>query len=348
MTIKFFNPAKEFKLHEKEYTKEWKRVRSNGDLILREDVENFEKNLSKFVGVKYGVGVNSGTDALFIALKALGVGKGDRILVPSHTFVATVQVVQQVGAIPVLYDMDSIFEMTAGVKGIIVAHIAGEITGDMKLLKKIAKQENMFIIEDSCQALGAVQYGKKAGSFGDIGCFSFYPAKVLGCPGDAGMLVTNSKKIYDFAIEFRNHWKKDYSQWGINSRLDNVLASELNIKLKRLPKTLKRREQIAKMYLKGLKEVMLPKDTKGRIWQDFIIRVPSILRDELYEYLKKEEIETMKNEYPMPVKKGNISIEYESQSLRLPINEVLTDKEVKHIIKKINLWTTKYGIQKNQ
>jgi dTDP-4-amino-4,6-dideoxygalactose transaminase len=335
MTIKFFNPAKEFKLHEKEYTKEWKRVRSNGDLILKKDLEAFEKNFAKFIGVKYAVGVNSGTDALLVALKALGVGPGDKILVPSHTFVATVQVVQQLGAIPVLYDMDSIFEVSEGVKGIIVAHIAGDICGDMRILKKIAKQEKMFIIEDSCQALGAVQYEKKAGSFGDIGCFSFYPAKVLGCPGDAGALVTNNKEVYDFAMEFRNHWKKDYSQWGINSRLDNVLAAELNIKLKRLPKTLKRREQIAKLYLKGIKAIeILPRNNKGRIWQDFIVKTPK--RDELYDYLKKEGIETMKNQYPMPIKKCPLSKEYESQTLRLPINEVLTDNEVKYIIKKIN------------
>lgn len=335
MKIKFFNPSKEFKLHEKEYTKEWKRVRSNGDLILREDLEKFEKNFAKFVGVNYAVGVNSGTDALFIALKALGIGAGDKVLVPSHTFVATVQVVEQVGAIPVLYDMDSIFEISKGVKGIIVAHIAGNITGDMKLLKKIAKKENMFVIEDSCQALGAVQDDKKAGSFGDIGCFSFYPAKVLGCPGDAGALVTNNKKIYEFAMEFRNHWKKDYSQWGINSRLDNVLAAELNIKLKRLPKTLKRRGQIAKLYLKGLKAIeILPRKTEGRIWQDFIIKTDK--RDELYDYLKEEAIETMKNEYPMPCGKCPMAKEYESKTLRLPINEVLTDNEVKYIIKKIN------------
>jgi len=333
--IRFFNPSREFKLHEKEYTKEWKRVRRNGSLILREELESFEKNFAKFVGVKYAIGCNSGTDALLVALKALGVGPGDKILVPSHTFVATVQVVQQVGAIPVLYDMDSIFEVTEGIKGIIVAHIAGNITVDMKLLKKIAKKENMFVIEDSCQALGAVQYDKKAGSFGDIGCFSFYPAKVLGGPGDAGALVTDDKNIYDFAIQFRNHWKKDYSQWGINSRLDNVLASELNIKLKRLPKTLKRREQIAKLYLKGIRAIeILPRNTKGRIWQDFIVKTPK--RDELYDYLKKEGIETMKNEYPMPIKKCPLSKEYESKTLRLPINEVLTDNEAKYIIKKIN------------
>lgn len=346
MNIKFFNPAKEFKLHEKEYTREWTKVRSKGNLILREELEAFEMSFAKYVGIKYACGCNSGTDALLMALKAIGIGKGDKVLVPSHTFVATVQVVEQIGAMPVLYDMDSIFEVPLGTKAIMVAHIAGEINGSMKVLKKIAKETGIYIIEDACQALGAVQDGKKAGSFGDIGCFSFYPAKVLGCPGDAGALVTNNKKIRDFVLEYRNHWKKDYSQWGINSRLDNVLASELNIKLKRLPKTLKRREQIAKMYLKGLKGIKLPRNVKGRIWQDFVVRTPK--RNELYDFLKKEGIETMKNEYPMPCVKLPLAKNYESETLRLPINEVLTDKEIKYVIEKINTWTTKFGTKKNQ
>jgi len=161
----------------------------------------------------------------------------------------------------------------------------------------------------------------------------------LGGPGDGGMLTTNRKDVYDFAIEYRNHWKKDYSQWGINSRLDNLLAAELDIKLKRLPKTLKRREQIAKMYLKGIKGVYLPNNTKGRVWQDFIIGTNR--RDELYQFLFKQGIETMKNEYPMPCGKLPMAKEYESRTLRLPINEVLTDKEVIYIIKKINEF---YGV----
>ena len=334
MKIAFFNPGQEFKSNQKEYTQNWLRVRKAGDLILRKDVEDFEKRMAKYVGVKYAVSCNSGTDALFIALKALGIKEGDEVLVPSHTFVATVQVVNQVGATPILYDMDNMIAVTKNTKAIMVAHIAGEITGNMDKLLAIAKKENIYVIEDACQALGATQFGKKAGSFGIAGAFSHYPAKILGGPGDGGTLVTNSEKVRDYAIEYRNHWKADYSRWGINSRMDNVIASELNIKLARIKDTLKKREKIAKRYLKNLRGVFLPKDIKDRVWQDFIIRTKN--RDELYSKLKEMGIETMKNEYPMPCGKLPKAMLYESETLRLPINEVLKDKEVSYIIRCIN------------
>lgn len=337
MIIKFFQPGKEFRLHKKEYVKNWIKVRESGNLIMKDELKVFEKNFAKFLGVKYAIGCNSGTDALFISLKALGIQPGKKVLVPSHTFVATAQVVAQVGAIPVLYDMDLEIAIDKETVGVIVAHIAGEINVRMEGIRDKCEELGLFLIEDACQSLGAVQGKKKAGSFGDTGCFSFYPAKILGGPGDGGMLVTNRKDIKEFAEEYRNHWKKDYSQWGINSRLDNVIASELNLKLKRLPKVIARRAEIAKMYLKGINDSYgLPKNRPGRVWQDFILGVGMGTRDLLYEYLKKKGIETMKNEYPFPIEKRYQSLHYESSTLRLPINEVITNKEVKYIIKSIN------------
>lgn len=339
--IRFFNPGLGYRKHKAEIDAEIERVLTAGDLILRKDVEDFEQNLADFVGVKYAVGLNSGTDALYLALKAAGIGPGDKVITSSHTFVATVQVIELCGATPVLRDMND-GVLIGGAKAIIPCHIAGEFEfntadhgpGSMEEIVKIAHRDGAIVIEDACQALGAMQGGKAAGSFGLAGCFSFYPAKILGAYGDAGALVTNDENVYNEVKELRNHYKKDYSKWGINSRLDNLQAAILNIKMKYLPEVLARRQKIAEMYTDKLIWPRTPKHTKGRVWQDYIIQCAR--RDKLYEYLKDKGIETMKNEYPFPITKGPKSVHFESQSLRLPINENLTDEEVNEIIDAIN------------
>ena len=336
--VRFFNPGKEFTIHQKEYVDEYIKTRTSGDLILRGALESFETNMAKYLGVKHAIGVNSGTDALFISLKALGITTGDRVLVPSHTFVATAQVVNQLGAIPVLYDLGEIVGDTEGIKAIIPAHIAGKF--DMNMIG-----HPIPVIEDACQALGAEYDGQKAGTFGATGCFSFYPAKILGSPGDAGMIVTNSDAIDSFARGYRNHCKGFNSLWGINSRLDNVWAAELDIKLGRIDELLDRRKEIAEMYLNGIGgRAELPTNEEGRVWQDFIIRTTR--RDELFEYLKENGIETLKNEYPFPIEKKNCpkSISYEAETLRLPIDPVLTNEEINYIIKTINTFDVKYYV----
>lgn len=336
MPVRFFNPGFGYNKIKQEVDQEMQRVLSEGKLILQKDGEDFEKALAEFCGSKYAVALNSGTDALYLSLWAIGIQRGDEVLVPSHTFVATAQVVAQLGAIPVLYDMDLKFThlITEKTKAIIPAHIAGEISGDMNELLEIAKTHNLVVIEDACQALGAIQHGKKAGTFGLTGCFSFYPAKILGAYGDAGGLVTDDVELYNTIKELRNHCKGRTELWGINSRLDNIQAAVLNIKLKYLPQTLKIRQNIAEMYLNNLKGVELPLNVEGRVWQDFIIQTQK--RDELYGYLKAKGIETMKNEYPMPILKSMQSVVYESETLRLPINENLTDEEVMEVINAIN------------
>ena len=345
-TVKFFNPAKEYQLHRDEYLKAFDQVRSSGRLVgvNHQEILEFEKAFAEYVGVRYAVGTNSGTDSLYIALKAIGIKQEDEVILPSHTFVATAQVVAQLGATPILMDSFSKEELhekvNANTKAIIIAHIAGEITVDIDLVKSFG----LPIIEDACQALGATQNGKKAGSFGKVGAFSFYPAKILGGPGDGGALVTDDEEIYKFAKEYRNHWKSDYSKWGINSRLDVVLAKELLIKLKRIDKTLARRQKIAEMYIDGLKdikEITLPNNIPNRSWQDFIIRCVQGERDELYQYLKANGIETMKNTYNFPIPKLPKSVEYEKSTLRLPCNEVLEDEEILYVIEKIKTFYEK-------
>lgn len=336
MSVRFFQPGKAYQLYKDEYDEAISDVLSRGDLILRNDVDEFEKALADFCGTKYAIGLNSGTDALYLALWAHGIGPGDEVLVPSHTFVATAQVVAQLGAKPVLYDLGGPVShlVTPNTRAIMPAHIAGKFEGDMNDVMEFAKNHNLIVIEDACQSLGAVQHGKKAGTFGVAGAFSFYPAKILGAFGDAGGLVTNDEWLYNEVKELRNHYKTTGEKWGINSRLDNLQAAVLNLKIARLPETLKRREEIAEIYLNSLTGVGLPPREEGRVWQDFIVTTPK--RDELYTYLKEKGIETMKNEYPFPIPKGPRSVQFEKESLRLPINEVLTDEEVMEVINAIN------------
>ncbi len=329
MKVRFFNPALSYLKHKAEFDSEIQRVLSAGDLILRDDVEKFEENLAKFVGTKYAVGLNSGTDALYLALKVLGVGKGDEVIVPSHTFVSTIQVIVQCGATPVLVDMDGKFEITTKTKVILPVHIAGEVQEI-----KVPAYEDLYLVEDACQALGAVKNPTSSAQ-----CWSFYPAKILGAFGDAGALTTNDENIYNEVKELRGHYKKDYSKWGINSRMDNLQAACLNIKLKYLPEVLARRKEIAEIYLKELKGVGLPNNQEGRVWQDFIIRTEK--RNELYQFLKEQGIETMKNLYPFPIPKLPLSLKYEAETLRIPCNENLKDSEVEYVIEKIKEWTTK-------
>lgn len=302
------------------------RVLVKGDLILREDVDLFEENLAKYVGTKYAVGLNSGTDAIFASLKALGIGRGDEVIVPALTFKATAGAVVSTGATPVLVDLDESWEkyVSMKTKAMIPAHIAGEVSEWWT--------DDFPVIEDACQALGAVK------PMGITQCWSFYPAKILGAYGDAGGLTTNDKDIADEVRDMRNHYKGSNKAFGFNSRLDNIQAAILNVKFKYLPYTLMRRQEIADMYSERLKELplKLPHQQEGRVWQDYIVVTER--RDELYDFLKKEGIETMKNEYPFSEEypKPIRSMVFEKQSLRLPINEVLTDVEIGSVIQKIH------------
>lgn len=335
--VKFFNPGLGYKLNKQKIDSEMQRVLSAGDLILRKDVEDFEQNLCDYLGVKYAVALNSCTDALYLALRALKIGQGDEVIVPARTFVASVQVIVQVGAKPILYDLDTDISTLVNekTKAIIPVHIEGAIDTHFEQILELSKSKNIPIIEDSAQAFGAVYKDKMAGSFGVAGCFSFYPAKTLGAYGDAGALVTNDEEMCKYVKDCRNHFKDDARDWGINSRLDNLQAAILNVKFAQYPQALERRKEIAEAYHATLEMLPLtvPTHTEGRIWQDYIIRTED--RDELYQYLKNLGIETLKNNYPFPIPKLPESQKYEDETLRLPCNELLTDDEVHEVISAI-------------
>lgn len=295
---------------EREINKAIKRVLSRGDLILRSDVEKFEKKLANFVGTRYAIGLNSGTDALFLSLKAAGIGRGDEVITVSHTFVATISTIVQCGATPVLIDIKEDFLMnvekiekviTKKTKVILPVHLNGRLC-EMEKLMSTARKHNLIVIEDVAQALGASFKGKMAGSFGLTGCFSFYPAKILGTFGDGGAVTTNNSEIAKTVRLLRDHGQRTKTEivcYGFNSRLDNLQAAILNVKLKYLPKWIRRRRKIAKIYTEGLSkipEIKLPpffdSDPKRLdVYQNYVIRAKK--RDNLFKYLRKRGIETL-------------------------------------------------------
>lgn len=321
MKVPFVNYGLQYNNLKEEIDKAIEKVLTGGGLILRKDVVEFEKKLADFVGAKYAVGLNSGTDALFLSLKAAGIGKGDEVITVSHTFIASISAIVQSGAAPILVEVGEDFLMdiekvkeaiTPKTKAVIPVHLNGRMC-DMERLMALAKEHNLIVIEDTAQALGAKFTEKKAGSFGLTGCFSFYPAKVLGCFGDGGAVVTDDPKIAEKIRLLRDQGQKTKTEiicYGWNSRLDNLQAAILNVKFKYLPERIKRRREIAGIYNKRLSDisgVKLPPapDSNSEhfdIYQNYVLRVlrPNFgsdgrgeKRDELFEYLKEKGVETL-------------------------------------------------------
>ena len=339
-SVRFFDPAKGYFKIKPEMDAVIQDVLARGDLVLRGDLEDFERNLAAYTGKKHAIGVNSGTDALYLSLWALGIGVGDEVIVPSHTFVATVQVVEQLGATPVLIDcnddllMQHTIQRTTRTKAIMPVHLTGDVVRPYTGFADDMKKWGIHVIEDAAQALGAQGVG-----YGITQCYSFYPAKILGAYGDAGAITTDDDELAEELRNLRHHYKKDYSKWGINSRLDNLQAAVLNVKLKYLGESQLRRAQIAYKYrdaFKDITDLRLPEYSEGRVWQDYVIRFTSAnQRDSAYTWLKNCGIETMKNEYPFPIPKLPNSLKIEAETLRIPCNDVLDDDEVEYVIKNV-------------
>jgi len=353
MKVPFVNYILQYKNLESEIDQAIKEALLAGDLILREDVERFEKNLASFLNVNYAVGVNSCSDALRFSLQAVGIKEGDEVITVSHTFFATIEAIHHVGAKPVLVDVGEDFLMdmdkveqaiTTKTKAIMPVHLNGKIC-DMEKLMKIAQKHNLIIVEDAAQALGAELNNKKAGSFGATGCFSFYPAKLLGCLGDGGAVVTNDKGIADKICFLRNHGQENKTKitlYGYTSRLHNLQAAVLNVKIKYLSQWIKRRRAIADIYFQGLsniKEIKLP---LSDVWQNYVLRAEK--RDELFTFLKSKGIETLIKD-PIPNHRqedlglSHFKLPYTEQLaqkvISLPMYPELTDEQVEQVINSI-------------
>ena len=351
-----------YKRHKKEILKAIDKCFSLGNFVLRKDVLEFERKLAKFVGVKYAVGVNSGTDALKLSYKVLGCGSGDEVITVGHTFISSIEEIVHLGAKPILIDVrdDGLMDVsqiekaiTKKTVGIVPVHLSGKVC-DMDEIMRIAKKYKLWVVEDACQALGAYWGDRKAGSLGDTGCFSFLSPKTLGGAGDGGGIVTDDRKLYEKLLLMRNHWNITQGAlhgvqpkapkimgWGYNSRLDNIQAAVLNVKFKYYPAMLRRRREIGMMYNKGLKNLpcVLPTQQPKQIYQEYIIKVKDMWK--LKKYMDKKGVELLIRDTIPNHKLKGLGMEYfnlpvteriAGESVRLPIYPELTDKEVKYII----------------
>lgn len=338
-------------------------VLKNGNFILGKEVTEFEEKFAKYNKVKYCVGLASGYDAITLSLKALGIGGGDEVITVANTYIATVFPIMAVGAKPVLVDMDHSTYLididkqekaiTKKTKVIIPVHLFGRPCRMDKILK-IAKKHRLFVIEDAAQAHGASISGKKCGTFGDIGAFSFYPGKNLGALGDGGAVVTNNKKLYEKIKMMRDvgQIKKYYHEnFGYNSRLDTIHAAALSVKLDKLDKWNKKRVGIAKLYNKllvGVGDIITPGIMGKPYFENFhLFVIQTEKRDLLIKYLESRGIHCGIH-YPIPIhlqnavkslgySKGDFpeTEKFAKSILSLPMYPQLKVKEVREICKNI-------------
>lgn len=306
--VRYVDYPAQFKSMDQEIMGTIRTILSNGDLMLRQQLRDFEANLASFVGAQYAVGTSNCTDAMHLSLRAAGIGSGDEVITVSHTFVATVAGIHHAGATPVLVDIGEDHNIntklveqaiTPSTRAIIPVHLNGRLC-DMGKLMEITEEAGLLIIEDAAQALGASFQGKKGGSWGLAGCFSFYPAKLLGAFGDAGAVVTNKESMANAIRELRDHGRTldgDISGWSFNCRLDNLQAALLDLKLKRVPEWIARRRELASVYhheLSNIEQLELPPRPVERgdyfdVFQNY--EVEAVDRDQLVEHLKRNGVE---------------------------------------------------------
>lgn len=286
---------------------------SNGQYILGPRVSEFEKKIADYYGVSEAVGVASGTDAIHLSINALGIGEGDEVITTPFTFFATVEAILYTGARPVFVDVEQdTFNMDAGqieakitdkTRAILPVHIFGQMA-DMEEISKIAKRHGLKVIEDCAQSFGANLNGKKAGSFGNTGCFSFYPSKNLGGYGDGGIIILNDTKIADKVRKLRNHGSKSsyiHENVGFNSRLDEIQAGILLVKLKYIDEYNIARRQKAALYTELLSDkVKCPVEKKGayHVFHQYTIR--SNKRHEIQKRLRDKRVSSVVY-YPVPL-----------------------------------------------
>ncbi|MBU3930696.1 DegT/DnrJ/EryC1/StrS family aminotransferase [bacterium] len=356
MKVPFMDFTRIHKPLKKDFQNAFNVTTDKGDFILGSPVAEFENHFASFCGCRYAIGVGSGTDALYLSLLALGVGPGDEVITAANTFIATVLAISYTGARPVLVDVNpktyniDIAGMEKAItnktKVLLPVHLYGSIA-DMDEIKNIADVRGLKIIEDACQAHGALYKGKRAGAMGDAGCFSFYPAKNLGAFGDGGMIVTDNSAIVEKARLLRNYGsvKKYYHDIkGFNSRLDTLQARLLDIKLPSLAGWNESRRRAADVYVKELASAgcVVPEvsDDRQDVYHLFIIRTAK--RDQLQAFLKERGVDTGIH-YPIPIHKteafkelggrGAFSIteKYAAEILSLPMFPGITDEEILYV-----------------
>ena len=355
------NLGRQFSLHSKEYEDKAVEVLRSGWYILGKEVEEFEKEWAEYIGSKYCVGLASGLDALWISFRLLDIKEGDEVIVCANAYIACVMGITMNGATPIFVepdeydniDADKIEEaITDKTKAILAVHLYGQAC-DMTKIMNIANKYNLRVVEDCAQSHGNHWEGKTAGTFGDIGCFSFYPSKGCGAFGDAGCIVTDSEELANKFKVYRNYGsQKRYHNEvvGTNSRLDEMQAGLLRVKLKHLDEFNAERCRIAERYLNEIKNdlITFPKVREGAdsTWHQFVIHTS--YRDELKAYLEERGIGTLIH-YPIPPhlseayqylgkKRGDypISEKFADEVLSLPMYNGMTADEIQTVIDAIN------------
>lgn len=351
----------EYELKE-ELESAFQRVLQHSWYIEGEEDARFEQAFASYLGVKHCVGTGNGLDALMLALRALGIGPGDEVIVPSNTYIATALAVTYVGATPVLVEPDIRYyninpkliekKINAHTKAIMPVHLYGQAC-DMDPIMAIAKEHHLYVVEDCAQAHGAMYKGRKVGTFGDAAGFSFYPGKNLGALGDAGCVVTNDEALAAKVRSLGNYgsdYKYHHIYQGVNSRLDELQAAFLSAKLTILDKMNENRNAIAQRYLSEVKnpEIVLPEVMQDNypVWHIFAVRCER--RAELEEYLHQEGIGTNKH-YPIPMhqqvcyqdapfasERYPIAEEISATELSLPMYYGMTEEEVSAVIAALN------------
>ena len=303
--ISQFDLKKEYALLENEIQGKLNEVFSKTNFIGGDNVQSIEENIANYIGVKYAISCNSGTDALHFALKSFGIGKGDEVITTPFTFISTIEAIMYLGAKPIFVDIDLksynineneiLKKITKKTKAILPVHLFGNPINVNNIKDKI-NNNSIKIIEDCAQSFGSGINCQRVGSIGDIGCFSFYPTKNLGCYGDGGMVTTNSQESYETILKLRNHGSsKRYHHdiIGYNSRLDEIQAAILNVKLKYIDQFNLMRAKLASIYndnLKGHKEIMLPNKNKNAFHVYHQYTINSKNRNKIKEELEKNNI----------------------------------------------------------
>lgn len=338
---------------------EWKKLTDTSEYTLGPKVEEFERNFASFVGAKYCISTNNGTDALILALKSLGITAGDEVITVPNSFYATTGAIVACGAKPIFIDVDSRYQMNAQLiesaitkktKAILPVYWGGA-SPDMTTIVEIARINNLFVIEDACMGIGGRHQGISPGRYGDIGAYSMHPLKSLNVMGDGGMLTTDNTDLYNWMIEYRNHGMTDrdhIARWGVNIRLQPLQAIVANLELPKIDKIVRDRNENAKYFDIALKQLSSKVTTPKRVANDVetysLYMVLCKERDNLIKYLREKKIDA-KIHYPIPLhlQEAALNLGYEEGSfpvaedqaykiLTLPVHQYLKETQLKYVI----------------
>lgn len=352
-----------FYKYQQEFEEAALRVLRSGWYIMGKELEKFESAFAKYCGAEYALGIGNGLDALTLACRAVGIGEGDEVFVQGNTYIASVMGISINGATPVFIEPNEFYQLdetkleeklTDKTKAVLVVHLYGH-AAKMDAITEFCKKHNLKLIEDCAQSHGSCYEGKMTGTFGDIGCFSFYPSKNLGCFGDGGAIITSNPEYYEKIKMLRNYGSKVRyynDEVGMNSRLDEIQAALLSVRLSHMEELTEERKQLAAYYMDNIhnEKIILPqvRDGADHVYHQFVIRTKT--RDDLISYLKDKGIATIIH-YPVPPhlakayeylghKKGDYPIteQMADEVVSIPMYNGLTKEEQDIVISALNAY----------